>query len=93
MTGVELGWITLGAGVLVVAIVTVLLVVLIRTVDRIRAVLDEIWTTGQEIANNTANLDLLRRMNLVAADTLATTRKLAKRSRPAVADGHQEGGR
>lgn len=93
MTGTELGWITLGAGVLVVAIVTVLLVVLIRTVERIRAVLDEVWTTGQEIANNTANLDLLRRMNLVAADTLATTRKLVKRSGAPVADGHEEGGR
>lgn len=93
MTGTELGWITLRAGVLVVAIVTLLLVILIRTVDRIRTVLDDVWTAGQEIANNTANLDLLRRMNMVAADTRATARKLADRRRRAVANGHEEGGR
>lgn len=93
MTGMELGWIMLGAGVLVVAIVTLLLVILIRTVERIRAVLDEVWTAGQEIANNTANLDLLRRMNMVAADTRAAARTLADRRRRGVAGGHGEGAR
>ncbi len=93
MTATELGWITLGAGVLVVAIVTLLLVILIRTVDRIRAVLDDVWTTGQEIANNTANLDLLRRMNMVAVDTRATARTLADRRRRGVAGAPGEGAR
>lgn len=70
MNDATLWWITLAAGVVVVVVVAVLLAAIAATAQRIRSTLDAIWIAGQSVANNTAHLDLLRRINLgVAAAT------------------------
>lgn len=77
MTDLDLWWVTLGAGLAVALVVAVLVTAIFRVVSRIRRTVDGIWIAGAEIANNTATLDLLRRMNHVAADTLATAERIA----------------
>lgn len=77
MTGLDLWWVTLGAGLVVALVVAGLVTMIFRVVSRIRKTVDGIWIAGTEIANNTATLDLLRRMNLVAADTLRTADRIA----------------
>ena len=90
MSATTLWWITLAAGVVVVGVVAALLAAIIATAGRIRTTLTEIWTVGQAIANNTAHLDLLRRMNLAAADTLASVRLTAEQVRR-IANGRRTG--
>lgn len=77
MSGIDLWWVTLGAGLVVALVVAALVMAIFRVVSRIRKTVDGIWIAGTEIANNAATLDLLRRMNLVAADTLATAERIA----------------
>ena len=68
----ELLWgIALGLGVVVIAVVAVLLALIVRSAGRIRGTVAEIWVVGPRIAANTAQIDLVRRINLVAADILA----------------------
>lgn len=70
--GVNAGmwWITLGVGAVVVAVVALLLALVLASARRIRGVVSEIWVVGPAIARNTAHLDLLRRINLIAGDVL-----------------------
>ena len=83
MSATVLWWLTLAAGLVVVAVVAALLAAIIATARRIKATLTEIWTVGQAIANNTAHLDLLRRINLAASDIVASVRLTAEQMRGA----------
>ena len=78
--GVNAGmwWLTLGVGAVVVLVVGVLLHLIATTAVRIRAALVQIWVVGPMIANNTAHVDVLRQINLVAADILAAAGGIAK---------------
>lgn len=77
MSGQEMWWVTLGVGALVVAVVALLLSLVVSTAARIRGALEQVWVAGPGIADNTAHLDLLRRVNLVAGDILEGARKIA----------------
>lgn len=70
--GIDAGmwWLTLGVGAAVVAVVALLLALVLASARRVRGVVSEIWVVGPAIARNTAHLDLLRRINLVAGDVL-----------------------
>lgn len=72
MTDLGLWGVTLAMGALVVIVVAVLLTAILRAARRISARLDEIWTAGQGVANDTAHLDLLRRSSVVTEDILAS---------------------
>lgn len=63
-------WLALGVGAVVVAVVALLLALVLASARRIRGVVSEIWVVGPAIARNTAHLDLLRRINLIAGDLL-----------------------
>lgn len=70
VVNVEMWWITLGVGAVVVAVVALLLGLVLASARRIRGIVAEIWVVGPRIANNTAHLDLLRPINLTAGDVL-----------------------
>lgn len=63
-------WLALGIGAVVVGVVALLLALVLSSARRIRGVVSEIWVVGPAIARNTAHLDLLRRINLIAGDLL-----------------------
>lgn len=63
-------WLALGLGAVVVAVVALLLALILASARRIHGVVSEIWVVGPAIARNTAHLDLLRRINLIAGDLL-----------------------
>ncbi len=63
-------WITLGVGLVIVLVVALLLQLIVNTARRIRGTLEAIWVAGPMIANNTAHVDLVRRINLVAGHIL-----------------------
>ena len=65
-----LWWITLGVGAVVVLVVAVLLRLVIGSARRIRATVDDIWIVGPMIANDTAHVDILRRINLTVKELL-----------------------
>lgn len=65
-----LWWLALGIGAVVVAVVALLLGLVLASARRIRGIVSEIWVVGPGIARNTAHLDLLRRVNLIAGDVL-----------------------
>lgn len=71
-----LWWITLGIGVVVVLVVAVLLRLVIGSARRIRSVVEEIWIVGPMIANDTAHVDILRRINLTVKDLLPIAERL-----------------
>ncbi len=70
-------WITLGVGLVVVAVVALLLALIVATARRIRSVLDAVWVAGPGIAGHTAHLDLVRRANLILADVLEVGGRIA----------------
>lgn len=63
-------WLALALGAVVVAVVAVLLGMILASARRIRGVVSDVWVVGPAIARNTAHLDLLRRINLIAGDLL-----------------------
>lgn len=67
---VGMWWLALGVGAVVVAVVALLLGLVLASARRIRSLASEIWVVGPAIARNTAHLDLLRRINLIAGDLL-----------------------
>jgi hypothetical protein len=87
MTATTLWWLTLAGGLVVVAVVAALLAAIVASARRIKATLGEVWTVGQAIANNTAHLDLLRRINLAASDVVASVRLTAEQTRGTGAPG------
>lgn len=63
-------WLSLGIGAVVVIVVAVLLGLVLASARRIRRLVSEIWVVGPRIARNTAHIDLLRRIELIAGDLL-----------------------
>lgn len=47
----------------VLAVVAALLTLIVREAKRVRAAVEDIWTVGQQIANNTIHIPLLHRTN------------------------------
>lgn len=70
MTDIELWWTRLGTGAVVVIVVAILLAMILASARRIRSTVAEIWVVGPSVANNTAHLDVLRRINRVAGQVL-----------------------
>lgn len=62
--------VSLALGVVVIVVVAVLLTAILRTARQIEAVVGDIWTVGQRIANNTVHIPMLHRTNQVAASIL-----------------------
>lgn len=69
-------WITLGVGLVVVAVVAALLAAIAHRAGRIEATLDQVWIEGPVLASNTANLDQLRRINEEAGHTLEAAQRI-----------------
>ncbi len=63
-------WLSLGLGFVVILVVAVLLQLVVNSARRIRATVAEIWVAGPLIANNTAHVDVIREINVVAGDIL-----------------------
>jgi hypothetical protein len=55
--------VSLGLGVVVLVVVTILLELIRRTAREIEVTVGEIWTAGKGVANNTIHIALLRRTN------------------------------
>jgi hypothetical protein len=70
MTTFQLWGVALGLGFVVVLVVWLLLALILGSARRIRATVDEIWIVGPGIANNTAHIDVIRRINGVAGQIL-----------------------
>lgn len=68
---------TLVVGLVVVVVVALLLAWIVSTARKIEAALIQIWIVGPKIANNTAHLDILRRINRVAGEILAGAGRVA----------------
>jgi hypothetical protein len=58
-TNQTLWWVTLGAGLVVALVVWGLLEALRRTVLEVERAVDEVWTMGKRVAQNTATSHLL----------------------------------
>ena len=71
MSPETLWWLTLAAGLAVALVVWLLLHRVVASARRIRSTVAEIWVVGPQIAANTAQIDLVRRIDRVAADVLA----------------------
>lgn len=63
-------WLTLGLGFVVILVVAVLLQLVLGSARRIRGTVADIWVAGPLIANNTAHVDVIRQINIVAGDIL-----------------------
>ena len=59
-TNQELWWITLGVGLVVALVVWFLLERLRRAVNEVEAGVDELWTMGKRVAQNTSTTYLLQ---------------------------------
>jgi hypothetical protein len=58
-TNQTLWWITLGVGLVVALVVWALLEALRRTVNEVDRAVDDVWTMGKRLAQNTATSHLL----------------------------------
>lgn len=76
-----LWWITLGAGLAVTLVVAVLLHLIVASARRIHATVADIWVAGPLIANNTAHVDVIRRINHVAEDIRQTADNIEAHTR------------
>lgn len=63
---------SLGIGLAVIIVVAVLLTLEVVAVRRVLAGVQAIWATGQQIANNTVHIDMLRYTNQTAGSILET---------------------
>ena len=63
MDVVELWWLTLGVGAVVVAVVAILLGLIITTAKQINQHAEGIWTVGKQIAGNTVAIWTLEETN------------------------------
>jgi hypothetical protein len=64
-------WITLGVGLVVAVVVWLLLETLRRTVNEVERSVDEVWTMGKRLAQNTATSHLLLTTKARGGDLLA----------------------
>jgi hypothetical protein len=71
-------WIvTLVVYAVVLAVVVVLLALILRTARQIDRVVSDIWTVGQQVANNTIHVALLDTTNHVAGEILRSATRVA----------------
>lgn len=56
-------WVSLGLGLAVIVVVAFLLTLILRTAQTINAALSQIWTVGQQVANNTVHIPMLHQTN------------------------------
>jgi hypothetical protein len=59
-TNQTLWWMTLGVGLVVAVVVWLLLEILRRSVNEVDRSVDEVWTMGKRLAQNTATSHLLQ---------------------------------
>jgi len=71
---------SLGLGLVVILVVALLLHLIVSSARRIRGTVADIWVAGPLIANNTAHLDVLRQINLVAGEILEGAGLVAEHS-------------
>ncbi len=76
----QLWWLAVGLGVVVVIVVAVLLRLIVRTAGRIHQAVADIWTGGKQIAGNTVTIALLQRTNYLAGELLGSAGHIAKAS-------------
>jgi uncharacterized membrane protein len=79
-TDIQLWWLALGLGLVVVLVVAVLLELVVRTAHRIHQAVSDIWTGGTHIAQNTVTLALLQRTNYLARALLQSAGRIAAAS-------------
>ncbi|MHB8574503.1 MAG: hypothetical protein ACYDCQ_04140 [Dehalococcoidia bacterium] len=65
-------WVSLGVGVVVILVVSLLLTLVVRTARDIDAGAAQIWIAGKHVANNTIHIALLERTNQLAGQILAS---------------------
>ena len=65
-------WTSLGLGLVVALVVTILLWLIHSTAVTINGVVSNIWDTGQRVANNTIQIPILYRINNAAGKILST---------------------
>src|SRR5262245_42788896 len=71
-------WIlTLAVYAVVLVVVALLLTAILSTARRIRDAVSDIWTVGQQVANNTIHVALLDTTNHVAGEILDSARRVA----------------
>jgi len=63
-------WITLGVGLVVALVVWALLDILRRTVNEVERAVDDVWTMGKRLAQNTATTHLLLTTQVRGAELL-----------------------
>lgn len=65
-------WASLGIGLVVIIVVAILLTLEVMAIHRVLAGVQAIWAAGQQIANNTIHIDMLRYTNQAAGGILET---------------------
>ncbi|MBT3906963.1 MAG: hypothetical protein HOB79_01290 [Rhodospirillaceae bacterium] len=75
---VTLWWVSLGLGVVVSLVVSLLLWLIHREAQSINAVVSQIWTTGQRVANNTVHIPTLYRTEETVAAILVRAGRIAE---------------
>ena len=78
LTVVQLWWLSLGVGGLVIVVVALLLSLIIRAANNIDRHAKEIWEAGKKIAANTVSIWMLEQTNGVAAEILSTAKSIAE---------------
>lgn len=71
-------WISIVLLLVVTGVVALLLALVLRTGRAILSVVQEIWTTGKMVANNTIHIPLLGETNRLAGGILATAGKIVE---------------
>ena len=71
-------WLSLGLGLVVIAVVAALLTLEVREIRRVLTGVETIWAVGQRIANNTVHIDMLRYTNQAAGQILETAGGIAQ---------------
>lgn len=64
-------WVSLALGLVVIIVVAVLLTLIVRTARHIDEAVAQIWTVGQQVANNTVHIPLLAATNRAVDGILA----------------------
>ena len=82
-------WISIILLLVVTGVVALLLTLVLRTGRSILRTVDDIWTTGKLVANNTVHIPLLVDTNRIAGSILETAGKIV--SGAAAIEQHAEG--
>lgn len=82
-------WVSIALLLVVTGVVALLLTLVLRTARTILSGVENIWTTGKMVANNTIHIPLLGETNRLAGGILATAGKIAAGA--AAIEQHAEG--